>query len=54
MATAAVETWVTAMGVDVALEAMDMAPAMEAMAMATAAHFTMEDLDSPASTETLY
>lgn len=42
-----------AMAVDVASEAMDMALVMEATVMATAAHFTMEDLDSPDSTEML-
>lgn len=52
MATEALATWVTAMAVDVALEATDMALDMEATAMATAVQFTMEDLGSPASTET--
>ena len=51
MATEALGTWVMAMAVDVALEATDMALDMEVTAMAIADQFTMEDLDSPASTE---
>lgn len=51
MATEALGTWVMAMAVDVALEATDMALDLVAMAMATAVQFTMEDLDSPVSTE---
>lgn len=51
MAPEALGTWVMAMAVAVPLVATDMALDMEAWVMATAIQFTMEDLDSPTSTE---